>query len=76
MQTTCRLAGDICKEIHEKITAYQAAGMPLVGLVHPYDRMMPMCRSGVELESSPVRQELSGEPHLPGFRVLVARLSD
>jgi hypothetical protein len=31
-------------------------------------------RPGTEPELFNVRQELSGEPHLPGFRVPVARL--
>lgn len=65
---------DTIEEIHEKITVYQSAGVPLVWVVHPYDRTVTVYRRDAELELFNVRQELSGEPHLPGFRVSVAQL--
>jgi Uma2 family endonuclease len=68
------LPKDTFKEIHEKITVYQSAGVPLVWVVHPYDRTVTVYRRDAELELFNVGQELSGEPHLPGFRVPVARL--
>jgi Uma2 family endonuclease len=65
---------DTIEEIHEKITVYQAAGVPLVWVVHPYDRTVTVYRSDGKLEWFNADEELSGEPHLPGFRVPVARL--
>lgn len=65
---------DTIEEIHEKIAVYQAAGVPLVWVINPYDRTVMMYRPDAEPESFNVREELSGEPHLPGFRVPVARL--
>jgi Uma2 family endonuclease len=68
------LPKDTFREIHEKITEYQSAGVPLVWVIHPYDRTVTVYRPDAEPESFNVLQELSGEPHLPGFRVPVARL--
>ncbi|HTU89433.1 MAG TPA: Uma2 family endonuclease [Gemmataceae bacterium] len=65
---------DTIEEIHEKITLYQSAGVPLVWVVHPYDRTVTVYRPNVEPDSFNISKELSGEPHLPGFRVPVARL--
>ena len=65
---------DTIEEIHEKITVYQAAGVPLVWVLHPYDRTVTVYRPDAEPDLLNVREELSGEPHLPGFRVPVARL--
>jgi Uma2 family endonuclease len=60
--------------IDEKIEQYLAAGVPLVWIVHPRQRTVTIHRPGEEPELVNVRQELSGEPHLPGFRVAVAEL--
>lgn len=65
---------DTIEEIHEKITIYQSAGVPLVWVFHPYDRTVTVYRPDNEPDPLNVREELSGEPHLPGFRVPVARL--
>jgi Uma2 family endonuclease len=65
---------DTVEEIHEKITAYQHAGVSLVWVLDPYSRTVTVHRPDAEPELFNVRQELSGEPHLPGFRVPVARL--
>ena len=65
---------DTIEEIHEKITVYQAAGVALVWVLHPYDRTVTVYRPDAEPDLLNVREELSGEPHLPGFRVPVARL--
>lgn len=65
---------DTIEEIHEKITVYQSAGVPLVWVVHPYDLTVTAYRPEAKPELFNVLQELSGEPHLPGFRVPVARL--
>ncbi|MGH7221892.1 MAG: Uma2 family endonuclease, partial [Gemmataceae bacterium] len=68
------LPKDTYKEIHEKITVYHSAGVPLVWVLHPYDRTVTVYRPDAEPDPLNVREELSGEPHLPGFRVPVARL--
>lgn len=65
---------DTVEEIHEKIRIYQSAGVPLIWVLNPYDRMVIVYRPGAEPDSFNIHQELSGEPHLPGFRVPVARL--
>ncbi len=65
---------DTIEEIHEKVMVYQSAGVPLVWVVNPYDRIVMVHRPDAEPESFNIHQELSGEPHLPGFRVPVARL--
>jgi Uma2 family endonuclease len=60
---------DTQEEIHEKINDYLGAGVALVWIIDPYDRTVRIYRPGTEPELVNVRQELSGEPHLPGFRV-------
>lgn len=65
---------DTIEDINEKITAYLEAGIPLVWIIDPYRRTVTVHRPVAEPELFNVRQELSGEPHLPGFRVPVARL--
>jgi Uma2 family endonuclease len=65
---------DTIEEIDEKMTAHRVAGVPLVWVLDPYDRTVTVYRPDAEPELFNVRQELSGEPHLPGFHVPVARL--
>jgi len=65
---------DILEEIHEKIAAYLHAGVLLVWIIDPYDKTVRIYRPGKAPEHVNVDQELSGEPHLPGFRVRVAEL--
>ena len=62
------------EEINEKTDDYLAAGVPLVWVIDPHHRTVEIFRPGAEPELVNVRQELSGEPHLPGFRVPVAQL--
>jgi Uma2 family endonuclease len=65
---------DTHDEIHDKVDDYLQAGVPLVWVIDPRDRTVLVYRPGAEPELVNVRQELSGEPHLPGFRVPVAQL--
>ncbi len=65
---------DTQEEIDEKLDDYRAAGIPLVWVIDPHDRTVTIYRPDAELEVVNVTQELSGEPHLPGFRVAVAQL--
>ena len=62
------------EDINEKIDDYLAVGVALVWIVNPHHRTVEIFRPGAEPELVNVRQELSGEPHLPGFRVAVAKL--
>src|SRR5207244_109794 len=69
-----RSPNDTVEEINEKIDDYLAAGVALVWVIDPHRRTVEICRPGAEPELVNVRQELSGEPHLPGFRVPVAQI--
>jgi Uma2 family endonuclease len=65
---------DTQDEINEKIDTYLEAGVALVWVINPRHRTVEIFRQGAEPELVNVQQELSGEPHLPGFRVPVAQL--
>jgi len=65
---------DTVEEIHEKMTTYRLAGVPLVWLLNPYYHTVTVHRLDAEPELFNIHQELSAEPHLPGFRVPVAQL--
>jgi len=62
------------EEIDEKIEQYLSAGVALVWIINARQRTVTIYR----LDRGPalvnVDQELSGEPHLPGFRVRLAEL--
>jgi Uma2 family endonuclease len=62
------------EEIDEKIEQYLEAGVALVWIVDTRDRTVTIYRPGQEPDFVNARQELSGEPELPGFRVRVADL--
>jgi Uma2 family endonuclease len=65
---------DTQEQVHEKIDDYLEAGVALVWVIDPHDRTVRIYRPGAEPELANVRQELSGEPHLPGLRVAAAQL--
>ncbi len=65
---------DTVEEINDKVDEYLAAGVPLVWLVDPHHRTVEVHRPDGEPELFNVRQEISAEPHLPGFRVPVAQI--
>jgi Uma2 family endonuclease len=65
---------DTQEEINEKIDDYLSAGVPLVWIIDPHHRTVEIFRPGEEPALVNIRQELSGEPHLPGFRVAAAQL--
>jgi Uma2 family endonuclease len=62
------------EDITEKVTEYLTVGVPLVWVVDPDFRTVRVHRPGDEPVLVNRRQELSGEPELPGFRVAVAAL--
>jgi Uma2 family endonuclease len=65
---------DVNEQVHEKVDDYLAAGVRLVWVIDPHDRTVVIYRPDHEPELVNVHHELSGEPHLPGFRVPVAEL--
>lgn len=65
---------DVQEQIDEKIDDYLRAGVALVWVIDPHDRAVLVYRPGQEPELVNSRQELSGDPHLPGFRVPVPQL--
>lgn len=65
---------DTLDEVNEKIDGYLSAGVALVWVIDPHHRTVEIFRPGAEPELVNVRQELSGDPMLPGFRVPVAQL--
>jgi Uma2 family endonuclease len=62
------------QEINEKIYEYLAAGVALVWIVDPHFRTVRVHHLRAEPELFNGRQELSGDPHLPEFRVAVASI--
>lgn len=62
------------EQVDEKIDGYLQAGVALVWVIDPHDRTVTIYRPGQEPELVNVRQELTGEPHLPGFHVPAAHL--
>ncbi len=65
---------DTLEDIDEKVDSYLQAGGALVWVVDPHDQTVLIYRPGVPPTLVNTTQELSGEPHLPGFRVPVARI--
>ena len=65
---------DSQEAIDEKVDVYLKAGVRLVWIVHPRQRTVLVYRPDAEPALFNRSQELSGEPHLPGFRVAVARI--
>lgn len=62
------------EETNAKVDEYLGTGVPLVWLVDPHLRTVLVLRPGAVPEMFNLSQELSGEPHLPGFRVPVAQV--
>jgi Uma2 family endonuclease len=65
---------DTQEEVNEKVDEYLAAGIPLIWIVNTHDRTVLVYRPNAEPELVNVQQELSGDPHLPGFRVPAAQV--
>jgi Uma2 family endonuclease len=61
-------------EMVEKIRAYLDSGVKLVWLVDPYFQTVIVYRPDAFPEMFNIRQELTAEPHLPGFKTAVARI--
>lgn len=65
---------DTIEDINEKIDAYLEAGVPLVWIIDTHRRTVTIYRPGADPELVTLHQELTAEPHLPGFRVAVQDL--
>jgi Uma2 family endonuclease len=65
---------DTFGDVHKRINGYLRAGVPLVWAIHQHDRTVTVHRPDARPQLFNDEQELTGEPHLPGFRVPVARL--
>lgn len=65
---------DTWEHVNTKIDVYLAAGIPLVWIIDPHWRTVTVHSPGVEPVLFTSRQELTAEPHLPEFRVLVQQL--
>jgi Uma2 family endonuclease len=65
---------DTIEEVNEKIDTYLAARVPIVWIIDPYRRTVTVYQPDAEPKLYAVGSELTAEPHLPGFRVPVARL--
>jgi Uma2 family endonuclease len=65
---------DTQEQIEEKVDDYLLAGVQLVWVIDPHDRTVTIYRPNQAPELVNIHQELSGEPHLPGFRVPVAAI--
>jgi Uma2 family endonuclease len=65
---------DTVAQTNEKIREYLDSGVQLIWVIDPDNRTVTIHRAGARPEMVNDAQELSGEPHLPGFRVRVAEL--
>jgi Uma2 family endonuclease len=65
---------DTQEDTHEKISEYLRAGVPLVWIVDPEDRTVRIYRPDARPQLFNEDQELTGDPHLPGFRTPVRRM--
>jgi Uma2 family endonuclease len=62
------------EEIDEKVELYLETGVAIVWVVNPRFRTVVVFRTHAAPEMFNEHQELTAEPHLPGFRISVARL--
>jgi len=62
------------EEIDEKVELYLETGVAVIWIVNPRLKTVSVYGPGADPEMFNVRHELTAEPHLPGFRVKVARI--
>jgi len=65
---------DTIEDVNAKIDVYLAARVPLIWIIDPCRRTVTVYQPDGVPKLFTIRDELSAEPHLPGFRVPVARL--
>jgi Uma2 family endonuclease len=64
---------DTIEDVNEKINAYLAAKVCIIWIIDPYRRTVTVYQPDSLPKLYNIRDELSAEPHLPGFRIPVAR---
>jgi Uma2 family endonuclease len=62
------------KDVLEKVQDYLDAGVPLVWLVETVFKTVTVYKPGAAPQMFAVEQELTAEPHLPGFRAMVGEM--
>src|SRR5262249_21301331 len=62
------------EEVADKVRLYLETGVALVWLVDPEFSTVLVHRPGAGPELFNVYQEISADPHLPGFRIPVAKI--
>jgi Uma2 family endonuclease len=62
---------DKMQDVLEKVGDYLDAGVPLVWIAEPVFRTVTVFRPDAEPELFNARQQLRGDPHMPGFSVSV-----
>ncbi len=67
-------SSDTHEEISRKVEKYLAAGTPCVWVIDPDFRTITVYSPDREPELFNEKQEITAEPHLPGFKVEVAKL--
>jgi Uma2 family endonuclease len=65
---------DTIESIQRKLDWFAECGVPVVWVLHPYQRTVAVHRPGVPPVTLNEQQELDGGAELPGFRVAVSRL--
>ena len=65
---------DTVEEINEKIDVYLKAGVSLIWIINPRHRTIELFQPGAEPELVNIKQELIGDPQLPGFRIAAAQI--
>ena len=67
---------DTQEDIDDNIVVYLETGVKLVWIVNPRFQTVAVYQAGSNPQMLNTDQELTAEPHLPGFRVPVAALFD
>ena len=65
---------DVQEEIDEKVELYLETGVAIVWVVNPRFATITVYRPNAAPVMFSGDQELSAEPHLPGFRVAVSKI--
>jgi Uma2 family endonuclease len=63
---------DTQDEVDKKIDLYLTSGVALVWIIDPHDKTILVYRPGIPPQLFAMGQDLTAEPHLPGFSVPVA----
>ncbi len=64
---------DTHEDVTAKVDQYLAVGVPLVWIVDPHFRTVTVHRPGQQPDFFTTDDDLTAEPHLPGFQIAVRR---